>query len=1448
MTTAQRSVARPGRRWISALVAAALPVSLGVALSAVTAPSAGAVEGETWTDDFASTTLRPEWEVVNEDPAGWSLRDGSLRVTGQTGDTYQAVNTARNVFMVDIPAGDFTAEVTVRAQVAKTYQGAGLIAWRDMDNYVRSGLTFVGALAPSGIAIENDVETAAVFRAERFVDRPGSTGETLQLQRVGDTITTRYKDASGTWVDASAVTAGFQTTQVGVYAFGALDGTTLAAAFDDFRVTAAAGRDVQPGGTFSIKDAGGAHLVETDAGLALSPEPPLSALVFTAAAQADGTVHLRTAEGDRPVVVTDGRLALGQTGGAATPVRLTDAAGGELFLRDAEGTGYAGGTGPLVFGAKASAVRFKLAQVSTSDAELAIDGDASAAQISDTMFGIFYEDINYAADGGLYAELVRNRSFEFNSSDNGSFTGMTGWEVVNGGGTAPQALVVDDDTRLNALNRNHFRLVADGPGDGLRNLGYNRGFAVKAGATYDASVWARTTTAQDLAIRLVSADGAVTYAEGSVAVDGSDTWKQYPVTLTGTATTDAARLVVTAGAASVVGLDMISLMPQDRWVGPVNGKSVLRKDLAEKVAAMKPTFLRFPGGCVTNVGTFRTYEESGYTDRRRTYQWKETIGAVEERPTNWNFWGYNQSYGIGYLEYFKFAEDLGAEPLPVVSVGANGCGSTIPEMKDPAMIARWVDDTLDLIEFANGDVTTEWGAKRAALGHPEPFGLEMIGLGNEENTTTFEANFPAFRDAIEARHPEITIISNSGPDDAGARFDTLWDYNRRQNVDMVDEHYYNDPDWFLLNHHRYDSYDRNGPKVFLGEYASRGNTFRNALVEASYMTGLQRNADVVRLASYAPLLSNESYVQWNPDAIWFDNDESWNTPNWEVQKMFGNNVGDEVVPSTFTGSVNQSVVKGGIFLSTWNTAAAYDNVKVTSNANGETLFSDDFANGDQWNPVAGSWGVTNGQYVQSSTTTTDARSIIDDAYAKGWTNYTLELDAKKTAGAEGFLIGFGAKATNDFYWWNLGGWNNTRSVLQKASGGSAVEVKSVEGHSVATNATYRVKVVVAGNTISLYLNGELQMTYESGADEKLFQVVTRDEASGDIVAKVVNTSDETVRTRVKVSDAGVLPDGEVTQMTGAPGDTNTKADPTNVVPTTRQIGGLSNDFGYDFPAQSITFLRMHTTDAVAPVVDDVTLHGTTANGWYGDPVTVSATATDDRRLDRIEFRVDGGAWLTHADAKVQVSGDGRHTVEVRAVDAAGNVGAVRPVTFGIDGVAPVSNATVDAAARTVTVRAADSGVGVDRIETRIGTADWQPYTAPVVVGDAETAVLFRAVDRLGNVEEPGTVVVPAKQAQLKSTTTTVTPSKPKAERGAVIPLTVKVGTSGGTTPSGEIRILESSVPLASATLTNGTATVSLDTSGLSVGDHTLVVRYAGDGGHSPSQTSVVVRITKPRRG
>jgi alpha-L-arabinofuranosidase/regulation of enolase protein 1 (concanavalin A-like superfamily) len=1432
-----------------ALVAAIAPTGAQSAPQvAQVATAAGTVS---WTDDFSGDSLDPRWRVVNEEPGKVSVSGGALHLEGQPGDTYQGVNSAKNVLMVDVPAGDFTATATLTAPVAKVYQGAGLIAWKDMDNYVRSGLTFVGGLSPSGVAIENDVETGASFSAVKFTDRPGSTGETIRMQRVGDTITTTVYDAgTGTWLPAGSTTVSFDTTQVGLYALAAQDGTVLSAAFDSFTIEHAEGADVIPASTFVLQASGAApYLVADGPSLLLTAEQPTASLRLHAADLGGGALGVSTDAG--PLVVTEGTLGVGAAGDEPTPLRITDAGGGKVVLRlAADGTAYltAGDGGSLIVGTEADAVRFVFSEVDDSVASLSIDGDGAGASISDTMFGIFYEDINYAADGGLYAELVRNRSFEFSSSDRSGFTGLTGWEVLDRSGLGTTGALVNDETRLNAMNRNHLLLTAKAAGDGIRNLGFNNGYAVKDGATYDGYVWVRTTTAQNLTVRVENAAGTAVLASAEVSVDGSDSWTKYPFTLTANQTSDAGRLVVLAGAASVVGIDMVSVMPDDRWVGPVNGKTVLRKDLAEKIASMKPSFLRFPGGCVTNVGTFRSYEESGYADRRRTYQWKETIGPVEERPTNWNFWGYNQSYGIGYLEYLEFAEDLGAEPLPVLSVGANGCGSTIPEMHDQALIDRWVDDTVDLIEFANGGTDTEWGARRAALGHPQPFGLKMIGLGNEENTTTFEANFPQFRDAIKAKYPDVKIVSNSGPAPSGSRFDTLWSFNRQQKVDLVDEHYYMDPSWFLANTHRYDSYDRSGPKVFLGEYASKGNTFGNALAEASYMTALQRNADVVRLASYAPLLANESYVQWAPDAIWFDNDESWESPNWKVQKMFGNNVGDEVVPSTFDGTVNQpDDIKGGVFLSTWSTAAAYDNVTVTSNATGATLFSDQFADTSQWSPQSGTWAVDgSGRYAQSSSSVNDARSIVNGAYSKDWSNYTLELDATKLSGNEGFLIGFGATGTNNFYWWNLGGWNNTRMALQRANGGGASEVKAVENTSVTTGQTYHVKVVVDGHSISLYLDGQLQMTYDqAGASEKLFQVVTRDRATGDIVAKVVNNAAKPVRTQVEVTDAQIEPTGTVLQLAASPSATNTKANPDNVAPVGRQVSGLSNSFQYEFPASSVTFLRMHTHDGVPPVVSEVSVSGTEANNWYADPATVHVEATDDRQVDHLEVAVDGEAWRTlpGSTGDVQVAGDGVHTVAVRAVDATGNVGEIRPAVVGIDATPPVTKAAFDEDARSVSLVSADSGSGVDRIEYRLDGGAWTAYAEPLVLGDAAATVDYRAVDRLGNVEPFGRLDVSAAGVHLLASVTAATTTASSYKLGQVAQLRVRVAGSGGT-PTGVVTLLDGETALAHATLIDGQAVLKVPTRTLGIGSHPLVVSYAGDATYDGSSDDVVVKVVK----
>ncbi|GAA2038738.1 hypothetical protein GCM10009819_24560 [Agromyces tropicus] len=1148
----------------------------------VATPGAPELPGDAWIDEFDADTLDERWSIVSEIPSAWSLTEnpGSLTIHSQPGDTYQGDNSADNVFLVDVPVGDFTAYTSVTGAVSRDFQGAGLIAMAGFDDYVRAGLTNV-SFAPGGpTVIENGVEENAVYRST-FTARPDSTHEYLRVQRTGDEIVTSYWTGFE-WAEAARATVGFDVTRIGLYALAAGSAPSHEAVFDYVAIVEPEGADLVPEGAFTLsRDGDASDLAEGDDGvIRFATERPFAQLAFTAeelAGEASARpIALTEQGGDRPVVVRDGRVAFGAAGDEPTAFRLTDVGGGKVALRTVDG-GFAGidGDGALRIGDEADAARLEIVPVEIAEHAIEIDTAAERTDMSDDLYGVFYEDINYAADGGLYAELVRNRSFEFSTADNGSFNALTAWQKVERGGTGSIAVGSDRDRWLNDSNRASLTITGDGPGVGVRNLGFNRGIHVEEGESYDFSVWARSATAQELTVAVEDADGTEQYAVGTVSIGGDDTWRRVEVRLTADATTDAGRLVVLTGAAGSVQLDMVSLFPVDTWVGPVNGRSPLRKDLAEQVAALEPSFLRFPGGCVTNVGTFDTYLESDGQDRQRTYQWKETIGPVEERPTNWNFWGYNQSYGIGYLEYMEWAEDLGATPLPVVSVGANGCGSRIPEMTDDARIDRWVQDTVDLIEFANGDVSTEWGAKRAELGHPEPFGLRYIGLGNEENTNTFQANFPRFRDAVEAAHPEVTIISNSGPDDTGARFDQLWEFNRAQGVDMVDEHYYNDPAWFLQNSERYDAYDREGPHVFLGEYASRGNTFGNALAEAAYMTGLERNSDLVELASYAPMFANEDYVQWAPDMMWFDNDESWGSVNYYTQQMFMTNVGDEVVPSTHSESRPANVLDGGVFLSTWSTSAAYDDVRVTSNATGDELYSESFDAASDWSPVAGSWAVQGGEYVQSSTSVNDARSLMPDAYAQDWSDYTLELDARKLAGAEGFLIGFAAGGPNDFYWWNLGGWNNSRQALQHASGGSAGEVAAVEGHSIETGRDYHVKVVVHGSTIELSLDGELQLTYTEPSAKGLYQVVTHDDETGDTVLKVVNPTGATARTAVSVTGGTVVDDEVgVTEMVGAPGEVNTKADPEHLVPVERSWNGGANEFTYDFPAYSITFLTL----------------------------------------------------------------------------------------------------------------------------------------------------------------------------------------------------------------------------------------------------------------------------------
>lgn len=799
------------------------------------------------------------------------------------------------------------------------------------------------------------------------------------------------------------------------------------------------------------------------------------------------------------------------------------------------------------------------AEAEPTDYTLTVDPTRTGAKIDDSMYGVFYEDINRAADGGLYAELVQNRSFEYSTADNASYKPLTSWDTSGG------AEVVDDEGRLNARNRNYLSL--DG-GSSVTNSGYNTGIAVAKGKRYDFSVWARAggTEHAPLTLALRDASGELAAARRVTARGG---WAKYTASFTAARTSATGRLTVASGAP--VALDEISLFPRDTYKGRANG---LRKDLAQKVADLKPGFLRFPGGCLVNTGSHEAYDEQSGWQRKRSYQWKDTIGPVEQRATNANFWGYNQSYGLGYYEYFQFAEDTGAMPLPVVPALVTGCGQN-KATDDPALLKRHIQDTLDLIEFANGPVTSEWGKKRAAMGHPEPFRLTHLGVGNEENLPEeFFARFKEFRAAIEAKHPDITVISNSGPDDSGSTFDKAWKLGRDADVAMVDEHYYNSPQWFLENNDRYDSYDREGPEVFLGEYASQGNKFSNALSEAAFMTGLERNADVVKLASYAPLLANEDYVQWKPNMIWYDNDQSWGSANYEAQKLFMRNVGDEVVPSTASGTpATSGPITGAVGLSTWATSAAYDDVKVTGE-NGETLLTDDFSGGDgRWSKATdkGTWTVQDGAYVQSDEA---AENTLVTAGDKSWQNYDVNVKATKKSGKEGFMVAFGVKDTGNHYWWNLGGWNNTRSAVEKTVDG-AKQTMIEDTTAIETGRSYDLRVEVRGRQVTLYLDGKKWGSFTDDKPAEPFrQVVTRDNATGDLILKVVNAQGSDARTKVGLGEgAEVGRTAKVTTLTADPAAENTK-DATPVKPVTSTFAGVSEAFSYTFPAHSITFMRM----------------------------------------------------------------------------------------------------------------------------------------------------------------------------------------------------------------------------------------------------------------------------------
>lgn len=539
---------------------------------------------------------------------------------------------------------------------------------------------------------------------------------------------------------------------------------------------------------------------------------------------------------------------------------------------------------------------FTLPSVNAGLVTLTVQADQPGAKINPAMWGIFFEDINFGADGGLYAEMVKNRSFEFPDP-------MMGWIKISPS-LAHGELTIRNDDPFDTNNPHYARMASEGTAPfGISNEGF-RGMGVRKGEAYDFSAQIRGVAGSPaLLVQLYGGDGSL--LDAVKLQNFSSGWQKYTATLHPIDTDLKARLAVVLDNRGTVDLDMISLFPEHTWKDRPRG---LRADMVQALADMHPGFLRFPGGCIVEGSVLA-----------RRYQWKNTIGPIEDRHLLINRWDYEfqhrptpdyfQSFGLGFYEYFQLCEDIGAEPLPILNCGM-ACQFNSGELCPMDQLRPYIQDALDLIEFANGATNTAWGAKRAALGHPEPFHLKMLGVGNEQWGLQYFDRYAKFADALKSQYPDIQLVSAAGPDPADARFQLAWSKLRALHADIIDEHCYARPEWFFANTHRYDDYDRNGPKVFMGEYAAQSdktvsvknrNTLECALAEAAYMTGMERNAGVVRMASYAPLFANTEAWQWTPDLIWVNSLNVCETPNYYVQQLFSCNRGDEVLPMQLDG-------------------------------------------------------------------------------------------------------------------------------------------------------------------------------------------------------------------------------------------------------------------------------------------------------------------------------------------------------------------------------------------------------------------------------------------------------------------------------------------------------------------------------------------------------------------
>ncbi len=784
---------------------------------------------------------------------------------------------------------------------------------------------------------------------------------------------------------------------------------------------------------------------------------------------------------------------------------------------------------------------FALAMMLQAQPKITVEVNNPGHTISPTLFGIFFEDINLSADGGIYPELARNRSFE--DADT-----LQNWKFVSADNKSTAAIsTADVQARppvppLNPFNRKSLCIKANGLFK-LENNGY-WGMNIVQGNSYSFKAAVRAAEGFNAPLK-ISIMGAGGKELSSGDIKGfNNTWKYFTLNLKATATDPKASLVISGEGSGTLYLDMVSLLPDQTWKN--HG---LRTDLSEALDALHPKFLRFPGGCWVEGDDFAHMNH-----------WKSTIGNIDVRTPLWNIWGYNATHGLGYHEYLQLAEDLGAEPLFCINVGMSH-----KEIIPLDQMGPWVQDALDAIEYANGPETSVWGSVRSKNGHSKSFNLKYMEIGNENGGPPYAERWALIAKAIQAKYPAMKLVANEW---AGG-------HPHDPNPEIIDEHYYDNPDWFIWNSNKYDGYDRKGTKIFIGEYAVTSGTglgnLRGAIGEAAWMTGMERNSDIVVMGSYAPLLCNFNHKAWPVNLINFDSYRWYGLPSYYVQEMFANNQGTVTLPVNVE---NAPVIKppyssGRIGLGTWLNAAEFKDLTVTG-PDGNILYKNDFSkNIDDWKKIGrGEWSVQDGALRQSAI----AQNVTAFVGDTNWTDYTVTLQARKLSGDNAFQIYFHNKNLHQRIRWDIGGYGNSVNMMDM--GLTSVSMPS----NIEMGRWYDIKIDIRGTNVKGYLDGKLLQEVGDArtAVKSLCASAARDENSGDIIVKVVNASSESLQTQIDLRGAGKLSgSGKVILLTSKnPLDENTLEEPTKVSPKTETLSISGNTIKRLFIGNSLTIIRI----------------------------------------------------------------------------------------------------------------------------------------------------------------------------------------------------------------------------------------------------------------------------------